>query len=214
MDGFMDKLSQKLNAQEMIRANADAEAKELSELRDQVQAYEDCFSRMQETEEVNSANAAQVKELLNLYQEKLDAVQNLSIDIPKPEPIDLSPIEEALKNMKVDTASLEELLNNMKDQIEEFSHKENVKVYRNVQAAITEQVENQTNAINTNLMSALKQEEQLKEQIAKLDDRFDDLELLISKKGGSKKLVVLQVLTLLVAIANVVIFFLCVMGIM
>ena len=40
MDNFMDKLAQKFNAQEMIRANAQAEASELKRLQEQVATYE------------------------------------------------------------------------------------------------------------------------------------------------------------------------------
>ena len=40
MDNFMDKLAQKYNAQEMIRANAQAEASEMQRLQEQVAAYE------------------------------------------------------------------------------------------------------------------------------------------------------------------------------
>ena len=38
MDNFMDKLAQKYNAQEMIRANAQAEASEMQRLQEQVAA--------------------------------------------------------------------------------------------------------------------------------------------------------------------------------
>ena len=39
MDTFMDKLAQKLNAQEMIKANAAAEAAETARLREQNAVY-------------------------------------------------------------------------------------------------------------------------------------------------------------------------------
>ena len=48
MDMFMDKLAQKFTAQEMIKANAAAEAEELSRLREQVQEYTECLDRMQQ----------------------------------------------------------------------------------------------------------------------------------------------------------------------
>ena len=46
MDNFMDKLAQRFNAQEMIRANAQAEAQELERLRQQVKAYDECMQEM------------------------------------------------------------------------------------------------------------------------------------------------------------------------
>ena len=40
MDNFVDKVSQRINAQEMIRANAQAEANEMQRLQEQVAQYE------------------------------------------------------------------------------------------------------------------------------------------------------------------------------
>ncbi len=48
MDTFMDRLAQKFTAQEMIKANAAAEAEELNRLREQVQEYTECLDRMQQ----------------------------------------------------------------------------------------------------------------------------------------------------------------------
>ncbi len=47
MDSFMEKLAQKLTAQDVIKANAEAEAKELERLRMQVEAYKDCLDRLE-----------------------------------------------------------------------------------------------------------------------------------------------------------------------
>lgn len=47
MDTFMDKLAQKLNAQEMIRANSAAEAEELDKLRNQIVEYNNCLAKLQ-----------------------------------------------------------------------------------------------------------------------------------------------------------------------
>ena len=46
MDTFMDKLAQKRNAQEMIRANAAAEAQKMQKLEQQVAAYEGLLQEM------------------------------------------------------------------------------------------------------------------------------------------------------------------------
>ena len=55
MDMFMDKLAQKLNAQEMIRAN---EAAELARLREQTTEYETLLKQLLALSEQNGANAA------------------------------------------------------------------------------------------------------------------------------------------------------------
>lgn len=57
MDTFMDKLAQKLTAQEMIKANSAADAEELRQLRGQVKEYNDCLAQMQKTnDEMRAVN--------------------------------------------------------------------------------------------------------------------------------------------------------------
>ena len=46
MDNFMDKLAQRFNAQEIIKANSQAEAQELDKLRMQMDAYDECLKEM------------------------------------------------------------------------------------------------------------------------------------------------------------------------
>ena len=48
MDTFMDKLAQKLNAQEMIRANSAADAEEMDQLKSQLREYDECLAQMQQ----------------------------------------------------------------------------------------------------------------------------------------------------------------------
>ena len=45
MDTFMDKLAQKLNAQEMIKANSAADAEEM---KNQLREYDECLAQMQQ----------------------------------------------------------------------------------------------------------------------------------------------------------------------
>lgn len=47
MDTFMDKLAEKINAQEMIRANTSAELEELGQVKDQIRELKDCVDRME-----------------------------------------------------------------------------------------------------------------------------------------------------------------------
>lgn len=48
MDMFMDKLAQKLTAQEIIKANTAAETEELSRLRNQIDEYDKCLAKLQQ----------------------------------------------------------------------------------------------------------------------------------------------------------------------
>ncbi len=53
MDTFMDKLAQKLTAQEMIRANSAAETEEMELLKEQVKEYKECLDRLEQLLEGN-----------------------------------------------------------------------------------------------------------------------------------------------------------------
>lgn len=61
MDTFMDKLAQKFNAQEIIKANSAAETEELNRLREQVKEYNECLARMQQICEQMDETAEAVK---------------------------------------------------------------------------------------------------------------------------------------------------------
>lgn len=68
MDTFMDKLAQRLTAQEMIKANSAADAEELRQLKGQVKEYRDCLAQMQKTnDELKNIN----DELGKLVSEKI-----------------------------------------------------------------------------------------------------------------------------------------------
>lgn len=59
MDTFMDKLAQKLNAQEMIKANSAADAEEMNQLKNQLREYDECLAQMQQVnKELRAVNHA------------------------------------------------------------------------------------------------------------------------------------------------------------
>ncbi|MBO5472550.1 MAG: hypothetical protein J6A08_01985 [Lachnospiraceae bacterium] len=152
MDTFIDKLAQKRNAQEMIRANSAAEALKMEQMQKQLEAYDgqmqkqmEAYDRqmqkqaetydglMQELRRVNlktAENAAQTQELLKECMEKLMQVQAAD---GKEEGDAAQTLEEMKK-----------LLQEQFDQSNDFLHRENVKVYRNVQAALVEELNKQT----------------------------------------------------------------------
>ena len=47
MDMFMDKLAQKLTAQEIIKANTAADVEELNKLKNQIAEYNECLAKLQ-----------------------------------------------------------------------------------------------------------------------------------------------------------------------
>ena len=129
MDTFIDKLAQKRNAQEMIRANMTAEAVKMEQMQNQMQAYD---GLMQEIRKVNLKTAENLTEVQNVLKECMEKL-------------------ETMQAAGGQTAASQETLEEIKNLLEEkfrlsddFMHKENVRVYRNVQAAFVEELNRQT----------------------------------------------------------------------
>lgn len=76
MDNFMDKLAQKFNAQEMIKANAQAEANEMQRLQEQVAAYE---SILQDMRKLNYKNSELTDKIYALVDESINKVQGSQV---------------------------------------------------------------------------------------------------------------------------------------
>lgn len=83
MDIFMDKLAQRSNAQEIIRANTTAEIEELDKLRSRVAEYNECLDKLQKlvnggADGIKSAsreNAAEIKRLVEASLAKIKEIQ-------------------------------------------------------------------------------------------------------------------------------------------
>ena len=172
MDNFIDRLAQKFTAGEVIRANSAAEERELKKLREQVAEYERCLQEMRKIQMTNTQSAQQLHDLMvessesihKLVKESLDKISGIQLETE-------SQKAEANKSVEKATATVEEmetkvvemqqtvanlitsLEKNQKEisdwfkQADEFLHKENVKVYRNVQAVIVDEVGNKADAI-------------------------------------------------------------------
>lgn len=164
MDIFMDKLAQRHNAQEIIRANTTAEAEELDKLRDRVAEYNECLDRLKGLVEENAAGlkgaaGKNVEEINRLVEESLVKIREIQRDSAELEKLraQLGDMNGAISD-KFDQLSkqLEGTAQQLKETAAENSddklsekfaatdenvHKECVKVYRNVQAVIMEENE-------------------------------------------------------------------------
>lgn len=157
MDTFMDKLAQKLTAQEMIKANAAADAAELSRLKEQAAEYEMLFKEIQESSKKNTVNAARVEQGATKLEDSAARVDRSAAKAEEnAQRIEaliaagLSKIEE-LRAGTQDTEELKALFAELKQaQAEQHTlltdhvHKESVKVYRNVQAVVVDETAKQT----------------------------------------------------------------------
>lgn len=146
MDMFMDKLAQRLNAQEIIKANTTAETEELNKLRSRVVEYNECLDKLNALVESSSAKleGAQVdnRELQNLVGEiysSVVALQNLTEENAE----DIGDITESLEGVLKESlekiAAMQQGVEAIVASSGDNVHKECVKVYRNVQAVVVEE---------------------------------------------------------------------------
>ena len=202
MDTFIDKLASRLNAQEMIRANAAAEAKENERLHKEVEVYKQCLEKMREISQQNVTMGDDVSELVRASMDKIAQIQaesGKSEDVLVAMQDNSNAVMSSVKsssdavmssvksssdvvvaavkansdsvmnaisgssdkimemlgagNDEFKAALISELVAEMKKELkvqEENVHKECVKVYRNVQAVVTDENDKQTKLIIDN----------------------------------------------------------------
>ena len=178
----MDKLAQKFSAQEMINANSQAEAEEMKRLQMQVSEYEKILQEMRKLSYKNTElserlelvigeNAGKIQRMKE-DEEKLIAVlkdlteeqtKNRDSELEKKEEERLEKEHEDEEKKQSDISVITNLLENKFQRSDDFVHKENVKVYRNVQAVVvdelkryTENAQEEKNAINAKLGKVMK----------------------------------------------------------
>lgn len=134
MDTFIDKLAQKRNAQEMIRANMTAEAVKMEQLQNQMQAYDELMREIRQVNLKTVENVTEVQAVLKECMEKLETMQEANA-------------QGADKEQEL--AQIKELLEEKFKQSDDFLHRENVKVYRNVQAAVSDELNKQTEVLQS-----------------------------------------------------------------
>lgn len=180
----MDKLAQKFSAQEMIKANSQAEAEEMKRLQLQVSEYEKI---LQEMRKLNYRNTELAEKLDRMIGDNADKIQGMKEDEQRliaalrdltdeqtrnreaelerkaEERIEQERASEERK--QTDLSAITDLLENKFQKSDDFVHKENVKVYRNVQAVVVdeirrcvESVEKERTELKSELADELKKE--------------------------------------------------------
>ena len=271
MDSFMDKLAQKFNAQEMIKANSEAEQKELQKVQEQASEYKSYLEEMKKLNQENAeltekiealtkqlqrvteAGQAQialmskehtqevtrlskesqeqmekmvahstesvsrmlsssvekmnqvasegmrtVSELANIQEEKLQSLAGIPGS-------DLSNVEENVLLLKENFENEKKRLADLFEQTNEYVHRENVKVYRNVQAVVVEEVKNRTEEITT----------QMREQTDELGDRLTVVEKSTAgMKPAVKATMVFSIIAAIGALSVTALYVLTMLGIL
>lgn len=155
----MDKLAQKFSAQEMIKANSQAEAEELERLQLQVAEYEKILQEMRKLNYKNTElaeklelmigeNAGKIQSMKEDEQQLLAALRDLTDEQTRNREAELARkaeerIEQEQKQVQtqqIDISAITDLLENKFQKSDDFVHKENVKVYRNVQAVVVDEI--------------------------------------------------------------------------
>lgn len=157
----MDKLAQRFSAQEVIKANSQAEAAEMKKLQLQVAEYEKILQEMRKLNYKNSELSEKIDGLVGENANKIQGLQeeetkllatlrNLTDEQTRIREEELAQKEaervdenRKAEEQKQQLTSLEERMK----QSDEFVHKENVKVYRNVQAVVVDELKKQTETL-------------------------------------------------------------------
>ena len=159
----MDKLAQKFSAQEMIKANSQAEAEELKRLQMQVSEYEKILQEMRKLNYKNTElsekldlmigdNADKIQGMKEDEQKLIAALRDLTDEQTRNREAELERKEEERMEQErakeiqkqADITAITDLLEDKFQRSDDFVHKENVKVYRNVQAVVVDELKRYT----------------------------------------------------------------------
>lgn len=125
MDIFMDKLAQRSNAQEIIKANTTAEIEELDKLRSRVAEYNACLDKLQRlvnegADGIKSASGENSAEIKRLVEAGLAKIREIQQDAPGLEKLgrQLENANGQLGNISLQQDSVAGQLGNMSAQLE------------------------------------------------------------------------------------------------
>ncbi|MCD7805711.1 MAG: hypothetical protein LUH19_00020 [Lachnospiraceae bacterium] len=152
MDNFIDRLAQRLVSQESMQANMDADAMEEEALKEQTAMLREQGEALQRQSEVLKEQIETLSRQLGEYQEISKTMRHIQLkNVELGEKINqlcdfsLQKLEEAEdaaaaeEEEETQDTALRELMHTYQEQMENHVHRENVKVYKNVQAVVEEQ---------------------------------------------------------------------------
>ncbi|GFI24088.1 hypothetical protein IMSAGC011_02884 [Lachnospiraceae bacterium] len=205
----MDKLAQKFSAQEMIKANSQAETEELKRLQLQVSEYEKILQEMRKLNYKNTElaeklelmigeNAGKIQSMKEDEQQLIAALRDLTDEQTRNREAEIArKAEEQLERehtqvqqKQTDISAITDLLESKFQKSDDFVHKENVKVYRNVQAVVVDEI---------------------KRCIESLQEDRDELKKMLDAK--LKKIMILSGISVAAALTSVVLWALMMTGV-
>lgn len=204
----MDKLAQKFSAQEMIKANSQAETEELERLQLQVSEYEKILQEMRKLNYKNTElaeklelmigeNARKIQSMKEDEQQLIAALRDLTDEQTRNREAEITrKTEEQLERaqaqpQQIDISAITDLIEKKFQKSDDFVHKENVKVYRNVQAVVVDE---------------------MKRCIESLQGEQDALKKMLDAK--LKKIMILSGISVAAALTSVVLWALMITGVL
>ena len=151
-------------ADELIRANGEAQAIEVDTLKETVASYQ---NQIDELKALYHRNSALVQEICRMNVETTKGVQDVmevsakaisdnsdalqNIDLSKLQDETKDSLDEAVTKVLASIEESQQKIEGLLQQSDDFAHKENVRVYRNVQAATEQLLQKQTSELKTDL---------------------------------------------------------------
>ena len=189
MDNIMDKFSGKISAQEMIKANAAAEAAHREQIESQNRQYEEEMNVLRQNAKTMEGRLNDIESALKeLKTEKADA---------------------QMSTQELDKA-IKEFRENVSDRLnksDEATHDVGVRIYRNVQASVIDEQKKQLDEIRSDLN---KQMEAIRSEFTVLVRQLDSMQR--ANRAKNRGLMPLTVLIFLVAAADLVLMILRIIG--
>ncbi len=171
MDNFMERITNRFSANDIIKANMQADADELDGARQQLVLFEDQMEKvdnaLSDMRQINLKNIETAQDISNMTKDSTEKISRAFDDMRTEsvsrikETSDLS-IAGINKTVEVSLAKISEIqsddieksvkdgiseiivkLNEMRSQMEESSHIDHVKIYRNVQASFVDELSKQ-----------------------------------------------------------------------
>lgn len=158
MDNFMEKLTHKFSATDMIKANSQADAAELDSKKEQLALFEAQMEKvdgaLSDIRQLNLKNIESVNDVQNLAKSSSDEIAKTAdasiAGINKTVDESLAKIEQikeasgSVEAINQNTEIISDKIIKMRGDLEEYLHADHVKIYRNVQTAVNEELEKKT----------------------------------------------------------------------
>lgn len=145
MDSFIDKLAQKFTAQEIIKANATAEAEELHRTREQVRQYEECLDEMKQVNDSTKEALEQFAEFNQQAREQLEQALLLGVEKINEAQVPTEGINELVESSLAQIKSIQYDTDSMRAELEQAINSQ----IEELKGQLLEQLENQISTIET-----------------------------------------------------------------